>query len=247
MKQFTMFSLLATVLIALAGCSYDGTSTMPPAPTKVTYTQGTTYTYYETRIDSSDAPIQGTGDTITSKVVIADTSLLGKTHVTILANTHSNGAANDTTYIAQDSGKFWHYNYGLESYNTNAQILSFNGGKPLVCGWVLQGKLDAQQGSVWEAIHATVTLSFGSIDLKDDAQEAGDEQLTVNGAKVTTKHSIHQVTASNALLGSVSGPVDTYVAADFGVVRNVVHLAKGTVNGGAIRLDGRQTILLKKS
>jgi hypothetical protein len=246
MKQFTIFSLFATALIALAGCSYDGTSTMPE-PTKVTYTKGTTYTYYETRIDSSDAPIQGTGDTITSKVVVADTSLLGKSHVTILANTHSNGSANDTTYIAQDSGNFWHYNYGLESYNTNPQILSFNGGKPLVCGWVLQGKLTAQQGNAWEAIHTSIALPLGSIDLKDDAQEAADEKLTVNGATVTTKHSLHQVTASNVLLGSVSGPVDTYVAADFGVVRNVVHLATGTVNGGAIRLDGRQTILLKKS
>jgi hypothetical protein len=249
MKQFTIFSLFATALIALAGCSYDGTSTMP-APTKVTYTKGTTYTYYEEKIDSNDAPVQGSGDTVTSRVVIADTTYLGKTHVTILVNSHSNGTADDSTFIAQDSGNFWHYNYGLESANTNQSILSFNNGKPIVTGWVLQGKMEAASGTKWAANTKSV-VNIGSLGaaFADTAVEQSDANINVNGTNVVTKHAVHnvQVSSSFPVAASVKGIADTYISANYGVVKNIVHSAKVSLGTGELQAQGTQTFLLRKN
>src|SRR5438552_1976052 len=112
MNQFRRFSILAAfAAIAFAGCSSTDTP-LPPTYPHITYVKETTYTYYQVALDSSGKVVAGSGDTIQSTVI--DTALLfhGKI-ATVFANTHTlKNTPNDTTYIAQDSGHFWHYNYG---------------------------------------------------------------------------------------------------------------------------------------
>ena len=246
MKHFRHFSILAAfAMLAAVGCS--STDQPLPAPTypHVTYAKGTTYTYYQDQLDANGNVVAGSGDTIHSTVVDTAFTYQGR-KATVLVNTHSNGSANDTTFIAQDSGNFWHYNYGLESLNTNQAVLTYNGGKPVVAGWVEQSQLGAASGVSWIAANTTVIIASSSASLVDTATEASDETITVNGAAVTTKHSVHHVKVT-ALLGSASGTIDTYVSPDYGIVKNIVHPSSVNLGGTQTSASGQELFLLRKN
>jgi hypothetical protein len=249
MKQFRYFSILALGAFAIAGCRNDGTITNAPptTPTQVTYVKGTTYTYYEQKLDVNGNVVAGSGDTITSQVVATDATYQGKSNVTILANSHSNGSATDTTYISQANGEYWHYNYGLESANTNQAVLAYNNGKPIVTGWVLQGKFGASNGTVWQAANTSIAVGAISAALTDTANEVASEPIQVGSASVTVQHIQHHVVASNPFAGSVDGTVDTYLSTDYGVVKNVVHPALVALAGNNVTAEGKQTVLLRKN
>jgi hypothetical protein len=245
---------LALGIIIPMGCAT--TTETPPVntPTKVTYTNGTTYTYTYNARDTSDKVDNTVAtDTITSTVIDTNQTYLGMSNVTILLNTHSTaGTAPDTTFIAQDTASFWHYNYGLESLNNNPKILNIIG-SPIQMGWVLQAKFTASPGDAWTAannnnlkinvpglgqVSATVVIS---------AVTESDTTISVNGASVSAKHVFQTVTLT-ALGQPLVTTADTYVATSVGVTINIVHTAHINITGlytGPV--NGSQTVMVKHS
>jgi hypothetical protein len=231
------------LLAVASGCSSNVAQINSP---HVNYVAGATYVYYSQNLDANTGnPIAGSGDTITSKVLTTGISYQGMSNVTEIQNAHSNPgngvAAMDTTYIAQSNGDYWHYNYGLESLNTNQLVLNYNGGKKLIAGWVLQAKLSATEGTSWIAADTQIAIGSASAKLLDTAKEASDSTLVVASAQITAKHAVHDLNL-NAGLVTGSGFVDTYVSTDDGPVLNIVHPAVVATS----RTPGQITILLKK-
>ncbi|MFI5202484.1 MAG: hypothetical protein ACHQNE_08875 [Candidatus Kapaibacterium sp.] len=241
----SIFYFSGTLLLALAaGCS----SNVAPSGTssQVNYVRGGTYVYYAQNLDANTGnPIAGSGDTITSIVLTTGGSYQGMSNVTEIQNTHSNAGAGvapiDTTYIAQSNGDYWHYNYGLESLNTNQTVLNFNGGKRLVAGWILQAKLSATSGTTWIAADTQIAVGSASAKLLDTATEASDTIIVVGSSQLTAKHVVHHLNL-NAVIATGTGSVDTYVSQDDGPALDIVHpaLVASTLT------PGRITILLKK-
>ncbi len=232
--------LLIAAAVALAaglvvGCN---TATGPAGAPQVNYQTGNTYVYTEQTLDAKTGQPTGTIDTVSSVVLLTNFSYQGMANVTEIQNNHSNGASPDTTYIAQANGEYWHYNYGLESLNTNQAVLNYNNGKRINAGWVLQAKLGAAQGTSWVA--SDTSLSVGSLNarLVDTAREASDTTILVNGQNVTAQHIIHTVDLQSLI--SASGPVDTYVSTQDGTVLDVVH----PVYLGTTPAPGRVTVLI---
>src|ERR1017187_1520287 len=182
----TNLHIFGILMLALAGgCS---TSTTPVPPTlQVNYTQNAIYKYLDNTRNSSDmVDTTVANDTVTSTVIVANTSYKGMSNVTELINTHSNGSKQDTTYISQSNGEFWHYNYGLEAINNNASITNLTGGQ-IQIGWVLQANFNVIAGDKWVAANdSTLRLTVplvGSIaaTLVDTAIEQNDTSITING------------------------------------------------------------------
>jgi hypothetical protein len=202
----------------------------------VNYVAGSAYVYYAQNLNATTGePIAGSGDTITSKVLATDTVYQGKSNVTVIQNSHTNPVSVDTTYIAQDSGNYWHYNYGLESLNKNAAVLAYNHQKPIVGGWVLQAKLAATDSEKWIAADTTITIGTATPLLTDSVIESIDTAIGTDSLppltiikpteqliSILTKHSVHIVNF-NAGLIQARGPVDTYVSAQYGQVLNIFH------------------------
>jgi hypothetical protein len=244
MKQSILYISGMLLLTFAAGCS----SNVAPPTTypQVTYTQGASYIYYSQNLNATTGDtIAGSGDTITSTVIATGTSYQGMSNVTEIQNTHSNPgtgvALMDTTYIAQSNGDYWHYNYGLESLNTNQLVLNYNGGKKLIAGWVLQAKLSATAGTSWIAADTQIAVGSASAKLLDTAKEATDTTIIVGSAQITTKHAVHDLNL-NAVIATGGGSVDTYVSQDDGPVLNIVHPAVVASS----HTPGQITILLKK-
>jgi hypothetical protein len=127
-------------------------------------------------------------DTITSTVVATNTSYEGMSNVTILINIHTNGSNPDTTYIAQNNGNFWHYDYGLEAINNNSSFTAVLGGQ-IQIGWVLQANFNAVAGNKWVAADTSMRIDaplVGStpVTVVDSATEQADTSITVNGTLV---------------------------------------------------------------
>ncbi len=244
MKRTTFYFSGIFLLALAAGCS---SNVAPPVTSpQVNYVRGGTYVYYAQNLDANTGnPIAGSGDTITAKVIATDTSYQGMSGVTEIQNTHSNPgsgvAPTDTTYIAQSNGDYWHYNYGLESLNTNQVVLNYNGGKKLIAGWVLQAKLSAAAGASWIAADTQIAVGSASAKLLDTAKEASDTTFLLGSAQITAKHAVHDLNL-NAVIATGSGSVDTYVSQDDGPVLNIVHPAVVASS----HTPGQITILLKK-
>ncbi len=150
----------------------------------------------------------------------------GKSNVVEIENVHSNGAIKDTTYIYQESGNVYRYNYGLEGLNSViANVL----GKPVSPGWVIQAKLDAASGTSWKGIDTSVYVLYNGANLEvkitDNAVEGSDETFIVNGRSMMTKHSVHSVTATLVALSKqiAAITIDNYVTVEEGTVLNIAH------------------------
>ncbi len=226
-SKFSIFSIF--LLVIAAGCS---STTVPAPPTQVNYVQGTSYIYYAQVLDKNTGDtVAGSGDTITSVVLATGISYqpdsarnVGYSDVTEIQNTHSNPPAGsptkDTTYIAQSNGNYWHYNYGLELFNENQTVLLFNGGQPIIAGWVLQAKFSANVGTKWAGIDTSITVAGATGQLTDTATEAIDTTYVVD--QVSAKHSVHALNI-NSLLVSASLSADTYVSVLDGPVIDIFH------------------------
>ncbi len=221
MKRSILYISGLLALGFAAGCgSSNGPTSTPP---QVNYTQGQTYVYTSQALDATTGQPSGAVDTISSEVVVTGASYQGMTNVTEIQNTHSSGSGMDTTYIAQNNGEYWHYNYGVETLNSNSSVLGFvNSGKPINAGWVLQAKLSANSGDTWVGTNTQLNLTAGSVNLTDSAVEANDTLITLGSGQVTAKHSVHTVTL-NAGLVKASEQVDTYVSTQDGTVVDVDH------------------------
>ena len=246
MKLTQRLPILALVTAAgalLFGSGCSSSTTPPTTPSQVTYTSGSSYTYLQESLDTTngtygyDQPDPATKDTITTTVLVADTALYGKTNATVLVNKHSNGSSNDTSYIAQESGNYWHYNYGFEALNSNQAVIGVLK-NPIEAGWVLQGKFTAAPGTTWQAVDTSISVPYNGlsipVSITDTATEQGDTTITIKGKFMTAKHALHIVTM-NALGGTIATmPIDTYITTDEGVILNVVHSfrvqATGIVN-----------------
>ena len=241
MKRSILYFSGMLLLTFAAGCS---SNVAPPATSpQVNYVKDSTYLYTQQSLDTADRPV-GQVDTITSTIVATDTTYFGMSNVTVIQNRHSSGAAMDTTYIAQESGDYWHYNYGLESANTNAVVLGYNNNKPLNAGWVLQAKLGAAEGEKWQAANTPVTVGSLTPTLIDTATEASDANVNVEGSSINAKHAVHAINLTT-IGASVIGTVDTYVSASDGMVQNIVHAARVTLGTSTIWASGTETILIK--
>ena len=238
------------MLALTGGCS---SSTPPtPAPSQVNYTQNAIYKYLDNTRNSSDmVDTTVANDTVTSTVIVANTSYKGMSNVTELINTHSNGSKQDTTYISQNNGEFWHYNYGLEAINNNASITNLIGGQVDI-GWVLQANFNAVAGDKWVAANdSTLRLTVpvaGSIaaTVVDTAVEKSDTSITINGSNVFSKHSLHTVTLTPTGFAPVVTTVDAYVASSAGVTLNILHTTNVKFPGlysGPVK--GNQSLLIK--
>jgi hypothetical protein len=245
-RSILYFSGMLLVAFA-AGCSSNVAP--PPSVTypQVTYVKGGTYVYYAQDLDKNTGqPSPGTGDTVTSVVLNADTTYQGMSNVVEIQNKHSNPGSGvdsvDMTYIAQSNGNYWHYNYGLEAINSNTTaLLEVNTGNPIQAGWVLQAKLSAASGATWAALDTNIFITAGSLALADTATETSDSTFTIASAPDTTKHSVHSITA---LLASFKATltVDTYMSATDGPVLDIFHPT--TLNG--IPAPGRRVQFLGK-
>ncbi len=221
-------------LFSFAGFVYSGcasSTTPPPTPpntTHVNYLTNANYTYTQNRRDTAggtygmDKTVPTKTDNITSTVFGTNmTYMLDTSDVAFIQNMHTasmTGSLMDSTYIAQENGNYWHFNYGLEGLSS---VLS----APV--GWVLQAKLGAKQGDTWVAVHnMSVATRYGiNADVLINATEQADTSIVVNGTTITgVKHVTHAVIVSAPGVGqAVSGTIDTYVSPDFGMIRNVVH------------------------
>ncbi len=258
-SNLPVFSIF--LLVFAAGCS---SNVAPPAVTPttyphVTYSDSTKYTYHSNARDTSsgnfDQPIYSSTDTITSTVVATNQTYMSMSNVTILVNHHSKAnTPNDTTYIAQDSGNFWHYNYGLEAVNNNANIIKVIG-SPVEVGWVLQAKLSAVAGDTWTAVNnQNLSIKIGSTPIAATAVikavERSDTSISVQGSLVTAKHATDTVTLTASIFPNnpIVTTVDTYVAASVGVTLNIVHSAQVNLpqlyNGP---VEGSQSLLVGHS
>ncbi len=228
------FAILGSLILTIAGGCSNSPTPPPSTPTtpQVNYVAGSAYVYYAQNLNATTGePIPGSGDTITSRVLTTDTVYQGKSNVTVIQNTHTNPVSVDTTYIAQDSGNYWHYNYGLESLNKNAAVLAYNHQKPIIGGWVLQAKLAATDSEKWIAADTTITIGSATPLLTDSVTELNDttfdtlvkpNEQTATNSPISAKHSVHIVNF-NAGLIQARGPVDTYVSAQYGQVLNIFH------------------------
>ena len=244
MKRSILYFSGMLLLALAAGCSSNVAPTTYP---QVNYTSGMGFIYLQYQLDTSDVVIPSSVDTIHSKVIIVDTTYQGRSNVTVLANTHSNGNSPDTTYIAQESGNFWHYNYGLESVNTNPAVLAYNNGKKLNSGWVLQAELSATQGVKWQAANTQVAIGSGSALFIDTALESQDSSILIGNQQISSKHSVHVIDLSEQPLANATGFVDTYVSPSDGTTLNIVHASTVVLLGKATKVGGSQTILLSKN
>lgn len=207
-----------------AGCA---SSTGPTSAPQVNYQQGHSYVYTAQTLDATTGQPTGTPDTITSTVVSSGSaSYQGMSGVTEFQNVHTHpatGTDTDMTYIAQSNGSYWHYNYGVESLNSNATVVNTaNAGKPINAGWVLQAKLGANAGDTWVAADTTLVLALGTATLTDNVTEANDTSIMVNGSAVTAKHAVHQVKL-NAGIMTATEQIDTYVSVEDGIVIDIDH------------------------
>ncbi len=207
------FYILGILFIAFsAGCS--GT-TIPNTTPQVNYVQGNAYIYFAQNLNASTGDtVAGSGDTITSVVLQTGISYRGMSNVTEIQNTHTNPVSVDTTYVSQSNGNYYHYNYGMETINsTPAALNQVNNGDQINVGWVLQAEFSAAAGGKWAALDTSITITAGALDLADTATESNDTTVTVGGAGIFAKHSVHSVNLS-ALGGLVKANLmaDTYVS-----------------------------------
>ncbi len=248
MRIFKSLAVLALAMSSFQGCSSSTSTPNPVTPTSVTYTVNAAYTYKQNRLDTAngaygqDKMDPTMTDTITSTVVALNQTFQLKTGVTYIQNKHSLTGLMDTTYIAQENGNYWHYNYGLESVNNNPAVIGFIGA-PVQNGWVLQAKLGAVKGDTWLSDSTTVTIgSFGNADLTLHAVEQADTTIMVNGASVAAKHVFHTLVLKSFV--TVTGYVDTYVSASTGMTLNVVHSSAAIPPVYNKQISGSQTLLL---
>jgi hypothetical protein len=245
-RSILYFSGMLLVAVA-AGCS---SNVAPPVTyPQVSYVKGGTYVYYAQNL-SSTAPydtVAGSGDTITSVVLMTDTSYQDMSGVTEIQNKHSNPgtgvAAIDTTYIAQSNGNYWHYNYGLQLINGDqAALNTANSGKQIKGGWVLQAKLSDNEGGAWTALDTSITITLGTAAIKDSATEASDSSIAVGSSQDLSKHSVHSISLS-AGNGIVKDTliVNTFVSATDGPVLDIFHPTTLISNP----VPGRIILLLK--
>jgi hypothetical protein len=243
--------IFGILILALAGGCATPTQPVPPNP-QVSYTQNATYNYLDNVRDTTDKPVSSTTDTVTSTVIGTNTTYLGMSNVTIIRNAHTNGSVPDTTYISQNNGDFWHYNYGLEAINNNSSITSQIGG-PVEIGWVLQAKFNAVAGDKWVAANdnslwiTVPTLGKVNAAVVDNAVEQSDTLITINGSNVFSKHILHTVTLT-ALGDPLVNTVDAYVASSVGVTLNIVHRTNVNITGvyrGPVK--GSQSLMIKHS
>jgi hypothetical protein len=222
MKHFSIFAFLFSLLsLAMIGCSSGGDPIQTPKPDSVTYKTSTNYKYVEHPRDSTDQNTQIT-DTITSSVTGTDTTIDGKSHVTTIQNTHSLGSAADVTYIAQSNGEYWHYNFGLEGFETYLKGS---------LGWVLQAKLNAKEGDTWVAKEKTsvgLTVAPVNVDVEVKATEKADTTIKIASETVTNvKHVVQTVSIYAGTTTPVAtSNIDTYVSAKYGMVATVRHSTK---------------------
>jgi hypothetical protein len=243
---FGILMLALAVGTVIPGCS---TSTTPvTTPSQVNYTQAATYTYlYNSRSNSDMVDTTIATDTIKSTVLVANTSYQGMSNVTIIRNVHSNGSNPDTTYIAQNNGEFWHYNYGLEAINNNTSITALIGGQ-IQIGWVLQAKLNSVVGDTWTAANdSTLSIDGLTARVKITSVEQADTSITVSGNSVFSKHVTHTVTITSALTTPIVSTVDAYVATSVGVTFNVVHSANISASFYTGPVKGNQTLMINHS
>jgi hypothetical protein len=239
----TNLHIFGMIMLALAGgCSTS--TTVNPSSTQVNYTQGTVYTYTSYKLDTQDNIILSSIDTITSTVSAVGQSSMGMTNVTILQNTHSSGLSPDVTYIAQVSGNFYHFDYGLESINKLPAVVGLLG-DTINTGWVLQSELQAMAGTKWIAKDTTYAVTkpiAGNIALTINAAEVGDSSMTITGNPSTTaKH----VSDTVNLEGLGSTLADTYVSPDYGVVFTYQHGA--TTQYGFVAGNKTTLVAIKKN
>lgn len=241
-RSILYFSGMLLLLAVAAGCS---SNVAPVTYPQVNYVQGQSYLYYAQVLDkNTDTAVAGSGDTITSKVIVADTVYRGMSNVTEIQNTHSHpasGTTTDTTYIAQSNGNYYHYNYGIELLNSNSTVVGVaNSGKPIESGWVLEAKLSANNGDTWVGVNDTLNLTTlnGPVkaSLTDSVKELADTTFTVGSA---AKHSIHRVIFIAGLV-MVSEQVDSYVSPQDGSVLNIYHPT--TIESSAT--PGLRTVLI---
>ena len=214
-SKFHVFAIF--LLVFAAGCS---SNVAPPANVtypQVNYVKGSAYIYYAQDLNATTGlPIAGSGDTIKSVVLATGISYqpdivrnVGISGVTEIQNTHTNpgtSAPIDTTYIAQSNGYYWHYNYGLESLNSNPSVLAVVG-KPIKAGWILQSKFSSAMGDKWVAADTVIITKYANGNLIDTATEGTDSTITTDTINVSlgpvlisipTKHSVHSVTITVA-------------------------------------------------
>jgi hypothetical protein len=239
-SNFSVFGII--LLVFAAGCS---SSTPPPASSpQVNYVKGTAYVSISYKLDTLDNIIPSSIDTITSTVSAVGQQYQGMTNVTVIQNSHSNGLSPDVTYIAQVSGNFYHFDYGLESINKLPAVVLFLG-DTINSGWVLQAELQAAVGNKWVAKDTSyvVTKPFpANISLTINATEVGDSSMTIVGNPPTTaKHVLDTVT----LEGLGSTLADTYVSPDYGTVFNYQHGA--TTQYGFVAGNKTTLIAIKKN
>jgi hypothetical protein len=220
MKHISTLAFLFSFLsLAVIGCSSGGDPIVTPTATdSVAYKTNTNYKYVEHPRDSTDHNMNVT-DTITASVKAAGQSLDDQSgDVTVIENMHTlaTTAAVDTTYIAQKSGDFYHYNFGLEG---------FSGFLKGSLGWVLQAKLNAAPGTTWVAKAKTsVPLAIAPIsaDVSINATQMADTTIVVGSESVSVKHVMHTITIS-AIAHTITSYIDTYVSAKYGIVATVRH------------------------
>jgi hypothetical protein len=243
MKRSNLAIFAILLLVFANGCS-SSSSNNPTYP-QVNYVTGGTEIYYSQTLDKNTGqPTPGSGDTITSVVVETGIAYQGMTGVTAIQNTHTNPGSGiatvDTSYIAQSNGNYYHYNYGLELLNTNQLVLSANGGKPLIAGWVLQAEFSATEGTKWVPVDTPISFSGQTGELSDTVTEANDSSITVGAVQVPTKHAIHALEIAS-LLVTAKDTAYTYVSSSDGPVLDIFPPA--TLE--QIPTPGRITILIK--
>ncbi|GEM_PF-2795898 len=242
----TFLSIAGLAIAVLSGCSGPTTPTVNNPP-QVNYAVQTKYVYTQQTLDANSGQRTGTVDTITATVVATNFAYQGKTNVTEFVNTHSNGSEPDTSYIAQDSGRFWHYNYGLESLNENSAVLAAIG-KPVQDGWVLQAEFNVAAGASWVGADTSLSATFRGIPLHatllDSVSETTDTNIvsvrssTGTALNFAAGHAVHHVTLQGL---SGSGQNDTYVSEQYGPVVDIVN--PSTIQGMAT--PGRITVLIQ--
>ncbi|HEY3874369.1 MAG TPA: hypothetical protein VGM92_02750 [Candidatus Kapabacteria bacterium] len=230
-SKLAIWSIPILVTMAFAGCS--NTVTTPTNNTQVSYTKGDSYGYHAFVLNATSGQPSGTTDTITSTIAATDGTFDSMVNVTTILNSHTHpasGTSLDTTYISQNNGNFYHYNYGLEALNNDAAVLAIaNSGKSIEVGWVLQAKLSANSGDKWIGVNDTLSLNSPTLGgavtayLTDNVTEEGDTTISVNNSPVVTKHSVHNISLSIPGSFSAEETVDTYVSVADGTVLNIDH------------------------
>jgi len=238
-KTWITRGMLACLLSVgyLSGCSCDDSTSPPESPkTQLDFSSNTSSRYEIHALDTADAPLLGTSDTIIEQVYARNQTYQGKQGVTIIGRSYLLGSkAPDSLYYWQGTnGDLYQYNFGQSFLNSFGPLRDyFQDG--LNFGWVLQVKMNAKEGDKWIAIDTNLNAEgipiFGSITFRlvDSVVMQKDTQIVL-GTKTyaNIKHAKHILQAkdpNNIVTGSTT--IDTYVSAELGqTVRNIIHSGK---------------------